>query len=166
MKLWIIPLTSGSQTFDSLNRILAKIFSWRLLLQLWIGNLGRSEDYQQNRRHNITNPASTSIYTWIHSLKLTFEACNNVDIRLILKGVFSPSTCHTEDVLTARVTALLPHSAVSCCAVSTAFSWACLSEKYCVDLLCTAQRVWPTYPPSQRLHLTLIIAKNRLLYTI
>lgn len=148
MKLWIIPVTSGPWTSDSLTRNLAKILFSRLLLYLWIGNLGRSEDYQQNRRENITDPASPSTCTRIPRLKFKFEVRTNVDIRLTFKAAFSPTPCHTEDVLTVSATVLLPalllHAAVSRGAVSTPFSWAHLSEKYCVDLLCTAQRVWPT----------------------
>lgn len=113
----------------------------------------------------------------MHTLKFKFEVYNSADIRLILKAAICPSLCHTEDVLTARVAVLLPVFAAnfatsSCCTpyqmvlMSTAFWWAHPSENYCVHMLCTVQRVWPTYSPFQRLHLTLMISKNRLLYSV
>lgn len=119
MKLSIIAVTSGPWTIDSLTRILATIFSSRLLLQLCIGNLGGSGDYQQNRRENITNLAFSSTCTWIHSLTFNFEVCNT---RLILKVAFSLSPRYSEDVLIVRVLTVSSSFTTSHCSTM----WCCV----------------------------------------
>lgn len=153
MKLWILAVNSGPWT--SLTRIPAKIFSSGLLLHLWIGNLGRPEEYHQNRRDNITKPASSSTCTWLHSSKFTFEVCNNVDIRLILKASFGPSPCHTEDVLIVNVTVLLPvfatSLATSCCYIMWYHIHSILMSLYVWKILCSLTVYSPeslTYIPS------------------